>query len=48
MAEEYHQKMVEAAAESDDELMMKYLDGEELTDEEVRAGLRKAHHRRSC
>ncbi len=41
MAEEYHQKMVEAAAESDDELMMKYLDGEELTEEEVRAGLRK-------
>lgn len=33
--------MVEAAAEADDELIMKYLDGEELTPEEVRAGLRK-------
>ena len=42
MAEEYHQKMVEAAAESDDELMMKYLDGEELTKEEIKAALRKA------
>ena len=27
MAEEYHHKMIEAAAEADDELMMKYLDG---------------------
>ncbi len=34
-----HQIMVEAAAESDDELIMKYLDGEELTIEEVRRGL---------
>jgi len=33
--------MVEAAAEADDELIMKYLDGEELTTEEVRSGLRK-------
>ena len=33
--------MIEAAAEADDELIMKYLDGEELTPEEVRAGLRK-------
>jgi elongation factor G len=32
---------IEAAAEADDELIMKYLDGEELTAEEVRAGLRK-------
>ena len=42
MAEEYHQKMVEAAAEADDELMMKYLDGEELTVEEIKYGIRKA------
>ena len=42
MAEEYHQKMVEAAAEADDELMMKYLDGEELTTEEIKYGIRKA------
>ena len=41
MAEEYHSKMVEAAAEADDELMMKYLDGEELTVEEIKYGLRK-------
>ncbi|MBR1821356.1 MAG: elongation factor G [Clostridia bacterium] len=41
MAEEYHAKMVEAAAECDDELMMKYLDGEELTTKEIMFGLRK-------
>ena len=41
MAEEYHAKMVEAAAECDDELMMKYLDGEELTAKEIMCGLRK-------
>ncbi|MCB0104508.1 MAG: elongation factor G, partial [Caldilineaceae bacterium] len=32
---------IEAAAEADDELILKYLEGEELTTEEVRAGLRK-------
>ncbi len=41
MAEEYHAMMVEAAAECDDELMMKYLDGEELTIPEIKQGLRK-------
>ncbi len=41
-AEEYRAAMVEAVAESDDELMMKYLDGEELTEEEIIAGIRKA------
>ena len=41
MAEEYHAKMVEAAAECDDDLMMKYLDGEELTVQEIMFGLRK-------
>ena len=41
MAEEYHAKLMEAAAESDDELMMKYLDGEQLTEEEMRYGIRK-------
>ena len=41
MAEEYRAKMIEAAAEQDDELMMKYLEGEELTEEEIKKGLRK-------
>ena len=41
MAEEYHAKMVEAAAECDDDLMMKYLDGEELSTQEIMLGLRK-------
>ena len=41
LAEEYHSKMMEAAAECDDELMMKYLDGEELTQKEIMLGLRK-------
>ena len=40
-AEEYRAAMIEAAAEQDDELMMKYLDGEELTQDEIRLGLRK-------
>ncbi len=40
-AEEYRTKMVEAAAEADEELTMKYLEGEELTDEEIMMGLRK-------
>ncbi|MEZ4861299.1 MAG: elongation factor G [Caldilineaceae bacterium] len=39
--EEARVAMVEAAAEADDELIMKYLEGEELTTEEVRNGLRK-------
>ena len=41
MAQEYREKMVEAAAECDDELMMKFLDGEELTHDEIMLGLRK-------
>ena len=40
-AEKYRSEMIEAAAEQDDELMMKYLDGEELTDAEIKKGLRK-------
>jgi elongation factor G len=39
---EYREKVLEAAAEADEELMLKYLEGEELTPEEIRAGLRKA------
>ena len=41
-AELYHTQVVEAAAESDDDLMMKYIDGEELTVDEIKMGLRKA------
>lgn len=41
-AEEYRQILLDAVAESDDELMMKYLEGEELTVEEIKAGIRKA------
>ena len=37
----YRSQMIEAAAEQDDELMMKYLDGGELTEEEIKKGLRK-------
>lgn len=38
---ECREKLVEAAAEQDDELMGKYLDGAELTAEEIKTGLRK-------
>ena len=41
-ANEYHQKLIEAVAESDDELMMKYLEGEEFTEAEIKAAIRKA------
>ncbi len=39
-AEEYREKMIEAAAEASDELMDKYLEGEELTIDEIKSGLR--------
>lgn len=42
IAEEYHAKMVEAIAETDEDLMMKYLEGEELTIDELKTALRKA------
>ena len=41
-AEEYHASLLEQVAEQDEELMMKYLDGEELTIEEIKASIRKA------
>ena len=41
-AKEYHDKLIEAVAETDEELMMKYLEGEELTKGEIKAALRKA------
>ncbi len=40
-AQEYHDALIEAVAENDEELMMKYLDGEELTKEEIKKALRK-------
>ncbi len=40
-AEEYRTKLIEAAAELDEELMMKYLEGEEITKEELKAAIRK-------
>ena len=39
-AENYRSQMIEAAAESSEELMDKYLEGGELTEEEIRAGIR--------
>ena len=41
-AEVYRTQLIETAAETDDDLMTKYLEGEELTIEEIKAGLRKA------
>ncbi len=39
--EEFRIEMVEAAAEGDDDLMMKYFDGEELTNDDIAFGLQK-------
>ncbi|KGR75316.1 elongation factor G [Ureibacillus sinduriensis] len=41
-AEEYREKLVEAVAELDEDLMEKYFAGEEITLEELKAGIRKA------
>ncbi|HEM4402962.1 TPA: elongation factor G [Streptococcus suis] len=41
-AQEYREKLVEAVAETDEELMMKYLEGEEITNDELKAAIRKA------
>ncbi|VVE76926.1 Elongation factor G [Pandoraea captiosa] len=40
-AQEWHEKMIEAAAEASEELLEKYLGGDTLTEEEIKAGLRK-------
>ncbi|HHX39038.1 MAG TPA: elongation factor G [Armatimonadetes bacterium] len=40
-AEEWRQKMIEAVADADDVVMEKYLEGEEITAEEIRRALRK-------
>jgi elongation factor G len=40
LADEYREKMVEAVAEQDEELATRYLEGEVLSEEEIRHGLR--------
>ena len=42
LAVEHREKMIEAVAETDEELMIKYLEGEELTEEEIIRGIRNA------
>ena len=41
LANEYRQKMIESAASYDDDLMMKVLEEEEVTEEEIKAAIRK-------
>ncbi len=41
-AREYHDKLIEAIAESDDHLFTKFVEGEPITQEELKAGIRKA------
>ena len=41
LAEEWREKLVESVAETDEELMMKFLEGEELTVEEIKTAIRK-------
>jgi elongation factor G len=42
LAEEWREKLIEAVADTDEELMMKFLEGEEITEEELKAGIRQA------
>ncbi|NLN04467.1 MAG: elongation factor G [Clostridiaceae bacterium] len=42
LAVEYRDKMIEALADFDENIMMKYLEGEEITEEEIKAAIRKA------
>ncbi|MDD7380948.1 MAG: elongation factor G [Succiniclasticum sp.] len=41
-AEEYRTILIEKAAEADDDLMMKYLEGEEISNDELKAAIRRA------
>ena len=41
-AQEYREKMIEAVAEHDDQLFEKFIEGQAFTDDEIRAGIRKA------
>lgn len=43
--ESYQEQLIEAAAEGDDDLLTKYLEGEELTDQEIRVGIAEAASR---
>jgi elongation factor G len=42
LAEEYREKLLEAVADQDEELMMMYLEGEEINPHQIRAAIRKA------
>ena len=42
LAESYRAELIEHVAETDEELMMKYLEGEELTIDEIKKGIRSA------
>ncbi|MGE5390343.1 MAG: elongation factor G, partial [Deltaproteobacteria bacterium] len=46
--ESYKEELIEAAAEADDELLTKYLEGESLTDDEIKAGIKAAAGSGSC
>ncbi len=41
LAQKYHDELIEAVAEQDEELMNKYFEGEEITEEEIKATIRK-------
>jgi elongation factor G len=41
-ANEWREKLIETLADVDDDVMVKYLDGEELTADEIKAGIRRA------
>ena len=42
IAEEYREKLLEAVSEYDEEIMEKYLEGEEISEEQIKAAIRKA------
>ena len=41
-AKEYHEQLIEAVSESDDHLFSKFVEGSAITEDELRAGIRKA------
>ena len=41
LAEEWRHNLIESVAETDEELLMKYLEGEELTKDEIKSAIRK-------